>query len=135
MMNRAQKRQMDKMLKSKLTPEQFAELKNEATEEKVKLEVDRFIGNFVKVFKPAMRENKISDTRADKIIEDVFYKAQKNYSMGEQGEPKPDDKYLSYERIISAAERVLLRHGIGNSDTICKELYEEFMKEGEGANA
>lgn len=70
---------IDKQLKSRLTPEQFEEIKGKVLEERVKEEVDRFVGNFVSVYMPAMRENKISEERAMRIIQDVLERATERF--------------------------------------------------------
>lgn len=130
-MNRKMRRQADKTLKNKLTLEQFNEIKGAVLEERVKEEVDRFVGNFVAVFKPALRENKISDIRADKIIEEVYKKSYSNYAQGEKGVPRPEEeRYISPEKIVSITERFLKNHGIENSGSAAEELYQAFMQEG-----
>lgn len=88
-MGRVEKRKRDKVLKTKLTPEQFEELKSQAIQEKVINEVNRFVANFVEVFIPAMKENHIGEERANKIVEELYYKTRAKYRAGETGEPRP----------------------------------------------
>jgi hypothetical protein len=126
------KRKMDKQLRSCLTKEQFEEIKSQVLEERVREENDRFIGNFVAVYLPAMRDNKISEERANKIIEDVFQKAVARYNKGEKGEPRPaEDKYIPGEKIIDTVEKVLKQHGIEASNIIAESIYNALMDEGE----
>lgn len=99
---------------------------------RIREEVDRFIGNFIAVFKPAMRENRISDERADKIITDLYEKANKRYLKGEKGEEKPKDVYLTEESFYKTVEEVLRKYNIQEIEEISRELYIELMKTGGG---
>lgn len=129
-MNRAQRRAIDKQVKKRLTDEQFKELKDEAFELRVKEEVDKFIGNFITVFKPAMRENKISDERADKIIMDVVNKANERFSRGEKGEPRPaEDKYIEGKKIVGIVTKVLKEYQIEDPGVIAESIYKGLMGE------
>ena len=88
MMNRQQRRAADKQLNKKLTADQYEDIKSKAIEIRVKQEVDRFIANFVEVFVPAMREYKISEERAVKIIRDIQARADAKYKNGDKGSPR-----------------------------------------------
>lgn len=130
-MNRAQRRAIDKQVKKRLTDEQFKELKDEAFELRVKEEVDKFIGNFITVFKPAMRENKISDERADKIIMDVVNKANERFSKGEKGEQRPaEDIYVDGEKIVEIVTGVLKKYQVEDPDPLAESIYKGLMGEG-----
>jgi hypothetical protein len=128
------RRNADKMLKSRLTQEQYQNVKNVTIEEMAKEKVDCFISNFIAVFKPAMRDNKISDARADRIIEDICDKTYVRYKQGEKGQPREQDKYLSQEKIVGIASKVLKEYNIYEADKIAEKLYEAFMKEGKYGN-
>lgn len=123
---------MDKQLKGKLTPEQFELIKSQVIEERVREDVDRFVGNFVTVFLPAMRENKISEERANRIIEDVFHKAHERFAKGEKGEPRPNDKYVEADTFESVTAKVLKAKGIDNPDELAHEIYNKFMESEKG---
>lgn len=123
---------MDRELKKRLTPEQYKELKSEAVEMRIREEVDRFIGNFIAVFKPAMRENRISDERADKIIMDLYERANERYLKGEKGEARPKDAFLTEESFFKTVEKVLEQYNIPGIEEISKELYTELINAGGG---
>jgi hypothetical protein len=129
-MGRAEKRKIDKMMKKRLTDEQFAECKNQTINERVNHEIDRFIGNFIVVFKEAMKEFRISEERADKIIFSMAEKTRQRYSEGKVGEPKPKDSYVEeddFEKIATA----VIEASVGlPSKEVAKLLYHAFMKEG-----
>lgn len=129
-MNRAQKRMMDKQLKKKLTTDQFEDLKSQVIEEKVREEVDRFIGNFVAVYLPAMRENKISEERANKIIEDVFSRARKRFDNGAKGDERPG--YVEADTFEKVTAAFLKSKDIKDSEELAKGLYKEFMETTKG---
>ncbi len=128
MLNRAQRRKTDKLLKGKLTQDQFELIKGQIIDERVREEVDRFVGNFVSVYLPAMRENKISEERANRIIEDVFNRAQERFNKGEKGEPRPNDKYVEADAFESVTAKVLKANGIDNPEELAHQIYNEFMK-------
>lgn len=125
-MNRAQRRKTDKLLKGKLTQDQFELIKGQVMDERVKEEVDRFIGNFVSVFMPAMRENKISEERANRIVEDVFAKAHERFDKGEKGEKKPE--YVEADTFEEVTAAFLQSKGVKDPEELAKGLYSELMR-------
>ena len=86
---RTENRQTNKILKAKLTNEQFEELKSKTMQEQIISEVNRFIANFVEVFVPAMKENHISEERTNRIIEELYSKTRVKFRAGDIGEPRP----------------------------------------------
>lgn len=69
-LNRAQRRYQNKTLKRELTPEQYQDLKSEAIKTMVDLEVERQVKDILKILLVAMRKNRISEERIDKILDD-----------------------------------------------------------------
>lgn len=118
---------IDKQLKSRLTPEQFEEIKGKVLEERVKEEVDRFVGNFVSVYMPAMRENKISEERAMRIIQDVLERATERFQNGEKGEPRPDDRYLDADTFERQAAEIFAENGVDNPEELANNLYKKLI--------
>jgi hypothetical protein len=129
-MGRAERRKIDKMIKKTLTDEQYEDCKQQTINEKVNQEIDRFIGNFIVVFKEAMKEFRISEERADKIIFSMAEKTRQRYSEGKVGESRPEDRYVEsddFEKIATA----VLEDSVGlSSKEVAKLLYQAFMKEG-----
>lgn len=75
MLNRAERRKVDKKMKRQLTREQYEELKQDSVNATISLEVDRQVKNMFDVIMKnivqAMRENRISDERLAKIMSRV----------------------------------------------------------------
>lgn len=69
-LNRAQRRYQDKTLKRELTPEQYQDLKSEAIKTMVDLEVETQVKDILEILLVAMRKNRITEERIDKILDD-----------------------------------------------------------------
>ncbi|SHF16816.1 hypothetical protein [Caloramator proteoclasticus] len=80
-MNRAMRRKMEKQVRSKLTDKQFQEYKNwsvNATiEEEVVRRCDNVWGKMTKALIEVMRENRISEERTQKMLEEMAKRLRK----------------------------------------------------------
>lgn len=132
-MGRVEERKQAKRVKSKLTDDQFQELKNQFAQQRIQEGIDRFIGNFVAVFKPVMQEYKISSERADKVIKEIYDRAWDNYLKGEPGEERPQEHYLDEHKFMTAAIKVFTPVLPKESlNELIEELYKEVLKAARG---
>lgn len=82
-MNRKMRRKQDKKLKKILTPEQFSELKEEATNQIVEKKVDDIWRKMSGVLVQIMRENRISQERIAKIVGEFSVEIEKQFGGAE----------------------------------------------------
>jgi len=82
-MNRAMRRKMDKQLRTKLTDEQFQELKSKTISEMIDIEVKRRLDDtwskMSSVLIEIMRKNRISQERIHKIVSEFSEEIYKRY--------------------------------------------------------
>jgi len=129
-MGRTEKRRQEKRLKSKLTDAQYQDLKEEAFKEQLNVEMDRFIGNFIVVFKATMKENRISQERSERIIMEMFARTKQNYENGDVGESRQNDAYVEADAFEKVAAQVIEANREIPPMDLAKLLYAEIMKVG-----
>ncbi|MHC1681362.1 MAG: hypothetical protein AB6733_00115 [Clostridiaceae bacterium] len=93
-MNRATSRKMNKKVKQKLTDEQFKKFTAEAQLEYIKEEVDRrtlrVIKDIIALLPEVLRENRISEQRVEKILQEFTSKFKNQYAEVRVDEGLPE---------------------------------------------